>query len=68
MAEENTLNRLYRLCACGSGEVQEAEYDGQGIFLCYVCSECREEKLSHFRPEILKPYTQADIDEPIEED
>ena len=57
-----------RECPCGSGEFPEAEYDGQGIFLCYVCSECREEKLGRYRPEILRHYTQADVDEPIEEE
>jgi hypothetical protein len=36
-----------RECPCGSGEFPEAEYDAQGIFLCYVCDECREEKLGH---------------------
>lgn len=55
-------------CPCGSGQFPEAEYDAQGIFLCYVCDECREEKLGGFRPEILSGYSQADIDEPIDED
>lgn len=55
-------------CSCGSGEPREPEYDAQGIFLCYVCSQCREEKLSGYRPEILTGYDQSDVDEPIEED
>lgn len=42
------------------------EHDGQGIPLTRVCAECRERKLAAYRPEILKPYTQADVDEPIE--
>ena len=42
------------------------EYDAQGIPLCRVCDECRDEKLSGYRPEILTGYTQADVDEPIE--
>jgi len=42
------------------------EYDGQGIYLCRVCDRCEREKLATFRPEILRPYTQADVDEPIE--
>jgi hypothetical protein len=46
----------------------EAEYDGQGIFLDYVCEKCRTEKLGKYRPEILGHYTQADVDERIEED
>ena len=44
------------------------EHDGNGIFLCYVCSTCRAAKLSRYRPEILRPYTQADVDEPIEDE
>jgi hypothetical protein len=44
------------------------EHDGQGIPLCRVCSNCRDEKLRRYRPEILAYYTQADIDEQIEED
>jgi hypothetical protein len=57
-----------RECPCGSGEFPEAEYDAQGIFLCYACDECREEKLGRYRPEILTGYTQADVDEAIEDD
>jgi len=44
------------------------EKDAQNIPLCRVCSECREAKLARYRPEILSGYTQADVDEPIEED
>lgn len=44
------------------------EYDGQGIYLCRVCDECHDEKMARYRPEILQSYTQADVDEPIEED
>lgn len=44
------------------------EHDAQGIPLCKVCDKCVDEKLSHYRPEILRGYTQADVDEPIEED
>jgi len=44
------------------------EYDAQGIPLCRVCKLCREAKLSRYRPCILTGYTQADVDEPIEED
>jgi len=41
-------------------------HDAQGIPLCRVCGDCEAEKLSGYRPEILKGYTQADVDEPIE--
>ena len=42
--------------------------DYQGIELCKVCDDCRDEKLSHYRPEILEGYNQSDVDEPIDED
>lgn len=45
-----------------------AEYDAQGIYLCKVCEDCVEERLSHYRPEILSGYNQNDVDEPIEAD
>ena len=43
------------------------ETDGRGIPMCRVCDDCRDEKLSRYRPEILRHYTQADVDELIEE-
>jgi hypothetical protein len=44
------------------------EHDAQGIPLCRVCDECREAKLSRYRPEILTGYDQSDVNEPIEAD
>jgi hypothetical protein len=44
------------------------EFDAQGIYLCRVCDVCRAAKLAGYRPEILTGYTQADVDEPIEEE
>ena len=55
-------------CSCGSGLESWWEYDAQNIPLVKVCSECKAEKLSHYRPEILTGYTQADVDERIEDD
>jgi hypothetical protein len=55
-----------RGCACGSGLPSHWEVDAQNIPLCSVCPECREEKLSKYRPEILTGYTQADVCEDIE--
>lgn len=52
---------------CDPDEVERV-YDAQGIYLCRVCPECRKEKLSRFRPEILSGYDQSDVDEAIEED
>lgn len=53
-------------CNCGSGLEAEWQYDGNGIELCKACPKCRKQKLAKYRPEILQPYTQADVDEPIE--
>ena len=43
------------------------ENDAQGIPLARVCDRCIAVKLAAYRPEILSGYTQADVDEPIEE-
>ena len=43
-------------------------HDAQGIPLCRVCSICETAKLARYRPEILTGYSQADVDEPIDED
>jgi len=50
------------------GEHPYWAYDAQGIPLCKVCPKCEEAKLSRYRPCILNGYTQADVDEPIEEE
>lgn len=55
-------------CPCGSGELREAQYDGRNIFLTFTCSKCHHQKMSRYNPVILGPYTQADVDEQIEED
>lgn len=57
-----------RPCPCGSGQLSYWEYDGRGIPLCRACDKCRKEKLSKYRPEILRYYTEADVDEQIEPD
>jgi len=56
------------VCRCGSGLYAEWQYDGRGIELCKTCDKCHDEKMSRYRPEILEYYTQADVDEQIEED
>lgn len=50
------------------GQYSWWEKDAQGIPLCRVCDLCVEEKLSAYRPEILTGYSQADVDESIEND
>lgn len=52
-------------CPCGSGEFPEAQYDGHGIFLCYTCSECHDDKMKGYRSDIHERY---EADEPIEPD
>ncbi len=42
--------------------------DAQGIELCKVCSKCKAEKLSRFRPEIIRGYDQNDVDENIDDE
>lgn len=57
-----------RPCNCGSGEYSWWAKDARGIELCRVCEKCEQEKLSHYRPEILTGYTQEDVDENIEDE
>lgn len=64
----NDASPPFRNCDCGSGLLSGFIHDGNGIPLCRACPKCVGEKLKHYRPEILRPYTQADVDEPIEED
>ena len=52
-------------CSCGSGETPYPIYDGYGIYLSRVCSDCEPKVLSKFRKDILEAY---DCDEPIDED
>jgi hypothetical protein len=44
------------------------EYDGQGIPLAKVCEKCVDAVLAKYDPVVLGHYTQADVDEPIDED
>ena len=54
-------------CTCGSGEYPHAEHDARGIFLCYTCSKCYDERMSGYRQDVL---TDPDYwhDEPIDSD
>lgn len=51
-----------------SSEPSWWEVDGNGIELCRVCDRCRREKLARYRPEILRPYNEHDVNEAIEPD
>ena len=42
--------------------------DARGIPLCRVCEDCKRQKMSRYRPEILTGYDQSDVDEPIDTD
>jgi hypothetical protein len=64
----SSQRRAERRCDCGSGQPSWWEVDGNNIPLCRVCPKCKDRKLSQFRPEILRPYTQEDVDEPIDPD
>jgi len=56
-------------CRCGSGKFRYPLYDGNGIFCDYVCEDCESKKRSQYRPEIMdRPYSQDDVDEPIDPD
>jgi hypothetical protein len=55
-------------CIEGHEEYSWWEHDAQGIPLCRVCDRCVDQRLSRYRPEILSGYSQADVDEPIEEE
>lgn len=60
------MNEDLRYCQ-HEGEYSWWEHDAQGIPLARVCDRCIAAKLAGYRPEILSGYTQADVDEPIEE-
>ena len=64
--EGKEMKQDLRYCT-HEGQYSWWEHDAQGIPLCKVCDLCAEVKLSAYRPEILTGYTQADVDEPIEE-
>jgi len=52
-------------CLCGSGKNSWWESDARGIPLARVCVECRDKKLSKFRPEVLTD-SNYHCDEPVE--
>ena len=61
------LDRVEAGCSCGSGLEKSAEYDARGIFLTYVCDDCRSAKLSRYRPDVLSDPDYWH-DEPIDDD
>lgn len=57
----------YRQCTCGSGLPSTWQRDARGIELCRTCDKCHEEKMAHYRPDVLT-NANYEADEPIEED
>jgi hypothetical protein len=56
-----------KLCWCGSGKYQRPLYDARGIFCCYICDRCEQEKRARYRDDVLTdPNYQAE--EPIDEE
>lgn len=54
-----------QLCPCGSGLPGYVETDARGIYIGRMCRQCRQKRLSGYRPEVLTdPNYEAD--EPIE--
>jgi hypothetical protein len=51
-----------RLCECGSQKETYALTDCHGIFMCYVCENCEEEKRKHYNPKCFTGYTQEELD------
>ena len=44
--------QVIHLCPCGSGKDRHPMHDARGIFCCYHCHDCYEEKKGKYRPEI----------------
>lgn len=55
------------LCPCGSNKPSWWEYDARGIPLARVCTSCKREKLSRYRPEVLSNPNYY-CDEPMDAD
>jgi len=52
-----------------SAEPSWWEHDGRGLPVARVCSRCKSEKLSCYRPDILSRwYDESDVGEQIEPD
>jgi len=58
----------HRPCPCGSGKPSHWEFDARGIPTARVCPDCREKKLSKFRPEVLTNPNYDLMGETLDED
>lgn len=54
------------LCDCGSEYSRDPQYDGYGIFLCYTCPACHDEKMQRYRRDIYRRYQTDEAIEPDE--
>jgi hypothetical protein len=57
-----------RPCPCKSGKPSQWMFDCKGIALDRVCEDCEDTKRAKYNPMVFTGYTQADVDEQIEED
>lgn len=56
-----------KLCPCDSGKPREELIDARGIFCCFICSECEQDKRGRYRADIFED-DQYETDEPVEDD
>lgn len=42
-----------RPCTCGSGLASRWQYDARGIELTRTCEKCHDERMSHYRKDVL---------------
>ena len=47
-----SFSRPCKPCNCGSGLMRYDLTDAAGIFCCYVCEECEDQKKKKFNPDI----------------
>ena len=56
-----------KICSCGSGQYRYELTDARGIFISYVCDECVDKTMAHYRPEIFQDL-KYEANEPVDED
>lgn len=56
-----------RPCPCGSGKPSLWQLDARGIELCRTCDDCHDDKMKHYRPDVLTDSNYV-ADEPIEDE
>ena len=57
------MTYIIQECSCGSGKTSHWVNDGYGIPLFRACTDCHDEKISRYRPDIFEAYV---CDEPID--